>query len=139
MSQILAVQLNAAKFLVGPKLSRLEGAVEDYFTISSTSDVGSIMGGIQGDVMIVNRLQNAYTASVTVMQASRAVGTLLSLVGVYFNTKVSFNDFQFNGVGVITNLGDWTASLGTLTRTFTLGLAYQSGNILTGIGAVAEV
>lgn len=139
MPQILSVQLNSAKFLVGPKLERLEGAVEDYFTISYASDTGAIMGGIQGDVMLVNRIQNAFTASVTMMQASKAVGTLLQFVGNFFLCKISFDDWQFNGVGIVQNPGDLVASVGNLTRTVTLGLAYQSGNILTGIGKVATV
>ena len=134
--EINQVILNAAKFLVGPKLERLRGAADDYFTISRASDVGAIMGGIQGDVMLSSRDQNAYTASITMMQSSSAVRTLLDLqaLGVAFPVAVEFNDFTFNGWAVVVNTGDVAASLGTTTRTITLGMAYQSGNVNSGVG-----
>lgn len=137
MAQIINLNLNASKFFVGPKLTKLEGAADDYFTISLASDLGAGMGGIQGDVMLVTRTQNLYNGTLTVMQGSAAVGTLLSLKNSYFKTKISFNDFSFNGKSVIVNIGDWVASLGTLTRTITLAMAYESGNVDVGVGAIA--
>jgi hypothetical protein len=134
MAQIINLQLNNAKFFVGPKLIRLQGAADDYFTISLGSDVGAGMGGIQGDVMLSTREQNLYTASLTLLQGSAAIGTLLGLKRNYFKVKIGFNDFSFNGKAVLVSVGDWVASLGTQTRTMTLAMAYESGNVDTGVG-----
>lgn len=141
MSQILIAQLNAAKFFVGPDLTRLMGAGDDYFEITQSSDIGSGIGGIQGDVMLTNRIQNLYNASLTLIPASGAVGTLLSLaaLGAEFPVKVNFNDFEFVGVAIVQNVGAWAASLGATSRTITLLMAYQSGNIETGVGRTAVV
>lgn len=141
MSQILVAQLNAAKFFVGPDLDRLQGAGDDYFTISQGSDIGSGVGGIQGDVMLVTRTQNMYNASVVCMPASAAVATLLRLaaLGAEFPVKVQFNDFSFVGVAIVQNVGEWVASLTATSRTITLIMAYQSGNIETGVGRAAVV
>lgn len=141
MSQILIAQLNAAKFLVGPDLTRLMGAGDDYFEITQGSDIGSAVGGIQGDVMLMTRIQNLYNASLTLIPAAAAVGTLLSLaqLGAEFPVKVNFNDFEFVGVGIVQNVGAWAASLGATSRTITLLMAYQSGNIETGVGRTAIV
>ena len=134
-----AINLNAAKFLVGPKLIPLRGAADDFFVISQLSDVGAVQGGIQGDVLLVSRVQNAYTAAITVNQASAAIGTLLNLgaLGTEFPVAIEYNDYTFNGWAIVMNTGDVAASLGTTTRTITLGLAYQSGNVNSGVGRVA--
>lgn len=141
MAEITSFNLNAAKVLVGPKLTRLMGGADDYFSIESTSDVGAIIGGIQGDVMMTTREQNAYMGTLTMFSASSSVGTVLKLwrVGTTFPVQIEFNDFTFNGWAVVVNLGAWAASLGTNTRTMTLGLAYQSGNLESGVGEVVGV
>jgi len=131
---ILAAQLNAAKFFVGPELTRLRGAADDYFTISLASDLGVGVGGIQGDTMLVTRSQNLYTASLTLLQASAAIGTLLSLSESNFSVKVQYNDFSLVGEAVIMNVGDWAAWLGTTTRVITMAIAKVAGNTSVGIG-----
>lgn len=139
MAEITKALLNNAKFFVGSKLQRLRGAAEDYFTVSKASDVGSSVGGIQGDVMHIVRQQNLYTATLTLISASKAVGVLLALQGNSFPVKVEFNDFTLNGSGIITNVGDWVASLTGTTRNISMNIAYISGNVLTGIGELDEV
>lgn len=131
---ITNVQLNAAKFLVGANKTRLKGAAEDFFTITTMGDTGAVVQGMQGDVMLVSNVVAAYTASVTVIQGSAATSTLLKLIGNQFPVAISFNDFSFLGFAVITNPGEWVAALGTSTRVFSLGMAYVSGNITSGIG-----
>ena len=74
-------QLNAAKFLVGANKRRLKGAAEDFFTIAQMGDTGTVIQGCQGDTMLVSNVNNAYTATITVQQASPAVGDLLALIG----------------------------------------------------------
>lgn len=131
---ITNAQLNAAKFLVGPNKKRLKGAAEDFWSIATMGDTGTVVQGCQGDVMLVSNVVNAYTASITVHQASPAVGDLLKLIGNSFPVAVSMNDFSFVGFAIVTNPGEWVAGLGTSTRTITLGMAYVSGNITTGVG-----
>lgn len=131
---ITNVQLNAAKFLVGPNKKRLKGAAEDFFTIATMGDTGTVVQGMQGDVMLVSNIVAAYTATITVQQASQATAVLLSLIGNQFPVAISFNDFSFIGFAVVTNPGEWVAGLATSSRTFTLGMAYVSGNITSGIG-----
>lgn len=131
---ITNVQLNAAKFLVGANKSRLKGSAEDFFTITTMGDTGAVVQGMQGDVMLVSNVVAAYTASVTVIQGSAATSKLLSLIGNQFPVAISFNDFSFLGFAVVTNPGEWVAALGTSTRVFSLGMAYVSGNITSGIG-----
>ena len=133
-AEIVSFQLNAAKFFVGPDLTRLFGAADDFFTISLGSDIGGGIGGIQGDVMLFTREQNLYTGTLTVLQGSAAIGTLLALKRNWFAVKIGFNDFSFNGWAVIQSAGDWAASQGTLTRTMVLAMAYESGNVDTGVG-----
>ena len=74
---ITAVNLNAAKFFVGPDLVRLRGAADDYFTIAKISDVGAMQAGIGGDMMLVTRAQFGHMGTLTLLQASAAVGVLL--------------------------------------------------------------
>lgn len=133
---ILAAQLNAAKFFVGPELTRLRGAADDYFTIALASDIGVGVGGIQGDTMLVTRLQNLYTASLTLLQASAAIKTLLDLQEANFKVKVQYNDFSLVGEAVLVNTGELAASLGTTTRTITMSIAKVAGNTNSGIGTV---
>lgn len=134
---ITQVILNAAKVLVGPKLTPLRGAADDFFTLGKASDVGGAIGGIQGDVALFSRIQNQWDMEFTLIQSSAAIGTLLTLgaQGVAFPIAVEYNDFTFNGFAMIKNEGTTAASLGTLTRTISLVLAYQSGNVATGIGS----
>ena len=138
---ITETNLNAAKFFTGPDLGRLRGAADDYFMIAKASDVGAGVGGIQGDVMLVTRSQNLYTATLTLMQSSAAVTTLLALsaIGGSFPVKVEFNDYSFVGWAIVQNEGELAASLGTLTRTIVLAMGYVSGNIATGSGRTLQV
>ena len=139
MAERTKALLNNAKFFVGSKLTRLRGAADDYFTISKASDVGSSIGGIQGDTMHIARVQNLYTATLTLISASKAVGVLLALQGNSFPVKVQFNDFELVGSGIITNVGDWVASLTGTTRNISMNVSYISGNVLTGVGELDEV
>ena len=134
---ITQVQLNAAKVLVGPKLTSLRGAADDFFTLGKSGDVGSGVKGIQGDVMLSTSINNLWTMTFTLIQASAAIGTLLTLgaAGPAFPIAVEFNDFTFNGFAIVQNEGEVAASLGTTTRTIVLALAYQSGNVASGIGS----
>ncbi len=134
---ITATNLNAAKFFVGPALTRLRGAADDFFKITKASDVGGMVGGIQGDVALFSRSQNGYIGELTLQQSSAAVSTLLQL-GEEFAVKVEFNDYSFIGFAVIQNEGDLVASLGTMTRVITLAMAYVSGNVASGSGRTLQ-
>ena len=134
---ITATNLNAAKFFVGPALTRLRGAADDFFKITKASDVGGMVGGIQGDVALFSRSQNGYIGELTLQQSSAAVSTLLQL-GEEFAVKVEFNDYSFVGFAVIQNEGDLVASLGTMTRVITLAMAYVSGNVASGSGRTLQ-
>jgi hypothetical protein len=137
---ITATNLNAAKFFVGSDLTRLRGAADDFFKITKASDVGGMVGGIQGDVALFSRSQNGYIGELTLQQSSAAVSTLLqlSVVGETFPVKVEFNDYSFVGFAVIQNEGDLVASLGTMTRVITLAMAYVSGNVASGSGRTLQ-
>jgi hypothetical protein len=138
---ITGVNLNAAKFLIGPSLVRVKGAADDIFTIAKMSDVGSAQGGVQGDVMLVTRSQNGYLGTLTCMQASAAVTTILTIAapGEAFLVKFSFNDYSFNGWAVIQNEGEVVASLASPPRVITLAMAYVSGNVNSGSGYTLQV
>ena len=134
---ITQVNLNAAKVFVGPNLVRLRGGAEDYFTIAKISDVGALQSGIGGDMMLVTRAQYGHMGTLTLLQASFAVGVLLTLgaTGEAFSVKFEFNDYSFNGWAVLQNEGETVAS----PRVITLAMAYVSGNILTGPGGTLQV
>ena len=137
---ITATNLNAAKFFVGPALTRLRGAADDFFKITKASDVGGGIGGIQGDVALFSRSQNLYMGELTLQQSAQAVSTLLQLsaIGEEFAVKVEFNDYSFIGFAVVQNEGDLVASLGTMTRVITLAMAYVSGNVASGSGRTLQ-
>lgn len=134
--EIRQVNLNNARVLVGPKKEALRGAADDFFVISPGGDVGGMVTGIQGDVTLFTRLQNGENIAFTFMQGSSAIKVLLRLarVGEAFPIAIDYDDYGFNGWAVLVNKGDVAASLGTMTRTITLAMAYQSGNVDTGIG-----
>ena len=77
--EIKNIILNSAKVLVGPKQVVLRGAADDYFDVSKASDIGSMISGIQGDTTLVSRIQNGYNCTLTLMQGSGAIKTLLDL------------------------------------------------------------
>jgi hypothetical protein len=133
---INGVILNSAKVFVGPKQVVLRGAADDYFDVSKASDVGSMLTGIQGDTMLVSRIQNGYNCTLTLLQASSAVKTLLDLAdsGAPWPISISFDDFNLVGLALVANTGSAVASLGTLTRTITLVIAYQSGDVNSPVG-----
>src|SRR3989304_5690394 len=100
---ITRVLLNAARVLIGSKLVSLRGAADDFFTLGKASDVGGALGGIQGDVMLSKRVQNQWTMTLTLIQSSAAIGTILGVSATEdtFPIAVEFNDFTFNGFGVV--------------------------------------
>lgn len=134
--EIKQVILNSAKVLVGPKQTVLRGAADDYFDVTKSSDIGSMIGGIQGDVTLVSRIQNGYNCTLTLMQGSGAIKTLLDLsdAGSAWPISISFDDFNFVGWALVANTGSAVASLSTLTRTITLVMAYQSGDVNSPVG-----
>lgn len=131
--------LNSAKIFVGPDLTRLRGAGDDYFTISLASDLAAGVGGIQGDTMLVVREQNLYNCSLVLMPASAAIGVLLGLKANTFPFKASYGKFSLVGQAVLVNAGDWAASLGATARTMTLAIAKEGGNTDVGIGEIITV
>jgi len=133
---ITRVLLNAAKVLIGSKLVSLRGAADDFFTLGKSGDVGGGIKGVQGDVALFDSENNLWIQTFTLIQSSAAIGTILRVKATErtFPIAVEYNDFTFNGFGVVQNEGEVAASLGTMTRTIVLALAYQSGNVTTGIG-----
>ncbi len=134
--EIKNIILNSAKVLVGPKQVVLRGAADDYYDVSKASDIGSMISGIQGDTTLVSRIQNGYNCTLTLMQGSGAIKTLLDLgdAGASWPISISFDDFNLVGLALVANTGSAVASLGTLTRTITLVIAYQSGDVNSPVG-----
>lgn len=134
--EIKQVILNSAKVLVGPKQVRLRGAADDFFDVTKASDIGGMIGGIQGDVTLFSRIQNGYNCTLTLMQGSGAIKILNDLAdaGAAWPISITYDDFNLVGWAVMVNNGSATASLGTLTRTMTLAIAYQSGDVNSGVG-----
>lgn len=141
MPTINQLRLSDATVQVGPDLVTLEGAGEDKFTFGPAGDVGSAISGIDGDVTLVLRRQNLWMLSLTLIQASPAVTTLLGLYALQmaFPISVKYGEFTFQGFAFFANLGEVAASLGTTTRTITLNCAYQSGNINAAPGTALPI
>lgn len=141
MGSLKHIRLADATVQVGPALTRLDGFGEDIFSLEPASDVGSALGGVQGDGMFVSREQNVYVATFTFMQASDGVTLLLALHATKspFKVNFAFGDFTLFGAGHMMNLGAWAASLGTLTRTMTMNVYKISGNTEVSIGADVSV
>jgi hypothetical protein len=141
-AEIKEARLVDAKIFVGPQLERLRGAGDgDYFSIALGGDTGSAVSGVQGDVMLVQRLQNLYVATHTFIGASRAVAAILEQyeTGVAFLYKASYNDFTITAWANVGSVGEWVASAGTLSRTMVLNLAKISGNTAASVGRTLQV
>lgn len=134
--EIKQVILNSAKVLVGPKQVRLRGAADDFFSVERASDIGGMIQGVQGDVTLFTRAAGGYNCTLTLMQASNSIKILNDLAdaGAAWPISISYDDFNLVGWAVMVNSGAATASLGTLTRTMTLAIAYQSGDVNSGVG-----
>jgi len=134
--EIKQVILNTAKVIVGPKRVTLRGAGDDFFSVEKASDIGGMIQGIQGDVTLFTRVSNGYNCTLTLMQGSSAIRVLNDLAdaGSAWPISISYDDFNLVGWAVVVNNGAAANSLGTLTRTFTLAIAYQSGDVNSPVG-----
>ncbi len=128
---ITQLRLTAALVQVGPDLATLEGFGEDKFTFGLAGDVGSMIDGVDGDVTLILRRRNGWVLTVTFTQGAPGITTLLELFALQtaFALNVKYGDFTFQGVAIVTNIGEVAASLGTTTRTMVLNAAYISGNV----------
>lgn len=142
MASITEARLADAKVFVGAKQTLLEGAgPEDYFSIEVDGDVGTMVSGVQGDVMLVQQVRSGYVGTFTFVGASNAVNVLLALAaaGAAFAIGVNYNDFSITGAATVRNVGAWAASAGTNTRTIVLNIAVIAGDQTKGIGKRVEV
>lgn len=141
MSGIYQIRLTDAYFLVGPKLERLDGFGDDMFSLAPVSDVGAIMNGVLGDTMFMRRKNTAWNATITTLQASRAIDILglLNATDAAFPVTVTYGNFSLVGFGMMTNMGEIGAGLGATTRTLTMGIAKVSGNTDASPGTILAV
>lgn len=141
MPGIYNLRLTDALVQVGPTFAQLQGFGDDMFTLAPSSDVGLAMGGVQGDTMHVQRLQNLWTFTITTLVASSAItllSTLHETLGL-FPFKCSYGDFNLQGFMSMTNLGEMAAGLGATTRTMTGGVSKVSGNTLSSPGTLIQI
>ena len=142
MASITEARLADAKVFVGAKQTELEGAgPEDFFSIEVDGDVGTMVSGVQGDVMLVQAVRRGYMGTFTFMGASSAVNVLLGLAdaGSAFGIGINYNDFSLTGAATVRNVGAWVASNGTNTRTIVLNIAVIAGDQTKGIGKTVNV
>lgn len=132
------IRLVDALVLVGPQKAQLQGYGDDLFTVAPAADEGSMQRGAQGDVMLVQSVNNGYIVTLTFMTASRSIQTILDLhstLGIW-DIAISYGDFNLVGFASLMNRGEVVASLGNLTRTITLNVARVSGNLNSAPGNV---
>jgi hypothetical protein len=141
MPAITDIRLTDALVQVGPGLTRLDGFGDDKFTLAPASDVGSAVGGIDGDVMFVGRIQNLWVMTITFLTAAPGINTLLLLHAAQaaFPFSCTYGNFNLTGYAKMMNLGEVVASLGTTTRTMTMNVAKVSGNTDVAPGTILQV
>jgi hypothetical protein len=135
------IRLVDARVQVGPALTTLGGYADDMFTVSPASDVGALFSGAVGDVLLVNRVQNAWLLSVTMNSASTGITTinvLHSTLGVW-PINIAFGAWNLQGYAILINTGELAAGLSANTRTMQIGVAKVSGNTDTAPGTVLQV
>jgi hypothetical protein len=138
---ITDIRLTDALVQVGAPFVTLGGFGDDKFTLAPASDVGSAVGGVDGDVMFVGRRQNLWIMTITFLNASSGITTLQALnsLQVAFPFSCTYGDFSLVGFAKMMNLGELTASLGTTTRTMTMNVAKVSGNTDAAPGTILQV
>lgn len=142
MAEIKQAQLIDARIKVGAEQTTLGGAgPDDYFSIEADGDFGTMVTGVQGDVMLVNQVRVGYRCTVTFMGACSGVDKLLELAeaGAPFLFSCNYNDFSLTGAANVGNVGAWVASAGNNTRTMTINVAKISGATDKSIGKSVNV
>lgn len=135
------IKLVDARVQVGPALTTIDGYPDDMFTLAPVSDVGAIFSGVKGDVLLVNRIQNAWILSLTLMSASSGITTINTLhetLGVW-NIAISYGNFDLQGFAILTNPGELAAGLSASTRTMQIGVGKVSGNTNAAPGSILQV
>lgn len=142
MAQIIAGELINARVFVGAQQTLLGGAgPDDYFSIEPDGDAGTMVTGVQGDVMFVQQIRNGYVGTFTFVGGCSGVNTLLELyeAGSPFLINVNYNDFTLTAVANVRNIGAWMASAGNNTRTIVLNMAKLAGDTTKSIGKTVVV
>lgn len=140
--EIKEARLIDARPLVGAKQDVLQGAgPDDFFSIELSGPVGTAVGGVQGDAMLVQQVRSLYVATFTFLGACSGVDLLLDLseAGAAFLFSVTYNDFSLKGAANVMDVGAWVASAGNNTRTMTLNIVKISGNTNKSIGRTVTV
>lgn len=141
MPAIIELRLTDAEFLVGPNLEQLQGFGDDKFTLAPATDVGSAMGGVNGDTMHVFRIQNLWVANITFMTAGTGITQLLTLhdLQTVFPVKITYGEFSLVGFGSMQSLGEMAVALGNTTRTMVMNISKVSGNTSVSPGRVVQI
>lgn len=142
MPEIKEARLIDARTFVGAKQTLLTGAgPDDYFSIEQDGDAGTMVSGVQADIMLVQQLRAGYVATYTFLGSCGGVDTLLELyeAGAVFLINVNYNDFTLTAAANVRNVGAWVASAGNNTRTIVLNLAKIAGDTTKSIGKTVVV
>lgn len=142
LPEIKEARLADAKVFVGSKQEELRGAgPEDFFSVEASGDFGSMVVGVQEDVMLTQIRRAGFIATFTFIGACSGVDRLLEFAdkGAAFPIGINYNDFTINGAANVMNIGAWVASAGTLTRTITVNIARIAGDLTKGIGKSVSV
>jgi hypothetical protein len=140
--EIKEARLGDANVFVGAKQEQLRGAgPDDYFSVEANGDYGTMVSGIQEDVMLVQQRRSGFVATFTFIGACSGVDKLLDFAdkAAAFLINITYNDFSLSGYANVMNIGAWVASSGTNTRTITVNIAKVSGATNRSIGRTVEV
>ena len=141
MPAISNIRLVDALVQVGPAKTQLTGWGDDMFTLAPLTEVGAILGGVQGDVMLVQRKQNAWTFTANFFTAGPGItllNNLSSTLGV-FDFSCVYGAFSLVGFATMLNPGEMAAGLSANNRTITLGVAKVSGDTDAAPGNILQI
>lgn len=135
------IRLVDARVQVGPALTTIDGFLDDMFTLAPAGDVGAMFSGVKGDVLLVNRVQNAWLLSLTMHTAGGGItmiNTLHSTLGVW-PINISYGAFNLQGIAILISPGEIAAGLSANTRTMSIGIGKVSGDTDSAPGDILQV
>lgn len=141
MPAISNIRLVDALVQVGPAKEQLTGWGDDMFTLAPLTDLGVILGGVQGDTMHVQRIQNAWTFSATFFTAGPGItllNRLASTLGV-FDFSCVYGAFSLVGFASMISPGELAAGLSANNRTISLGVSKVSGDTDAAPGNILQI
>lgn len=135
------IKLADARVQVGPALTTIDGFLDDMFSLAPQSDVGAIFSGVKGDVLLVNRVLNAWILSLTMHTASTGITTINNLhstLGVW-PINISYGAFNLQGIAILINAGEIAAGLSANSRTMQIGIGKITGDTDSAPGSILQV